>query len=355
MNILFDVLNIYYIPQYYPIWKELKARGHQCSLVVYSKKNDEKQLTKTLAELDIEYTWVFDDAEAKDYYLKQKADWIFFGNAFDYLDEIHKVSKTVQMGHGIGPKPSYYLKSNTPMTVRFMEGELRLKKIQEMYPDDNFVQVGFSKLDPVFDGSEKGLDLKKLGLDPKKKTILYAPTFNPTSLGCFPRNWPEEFKDYNILIKVHSITLSRDRYKGDQKRIRAWGQYPNVYVAGVEEFSLVPFLKTADILVSEASSTLFEFAALDKPVVICDFYDLKWSYKGVFKYRFEKRFGPDSVIYKDLGPHADRYKVLKNIIEEELWSPDNFKANRAKYNHDHVGPTDGNASKRIADYLEKNL
>jgi CDP-glycerol glycerophosphotransferase (TagB/SpsB family) len=118
---------------------------------------------------------------------------------------------------------------------------------------------------------------------------------------------------------------------------------------------LVPFLKTADILVSEASSTLFEFAALDKPVVICDFYDLKWSYNGVFKYRFEKRFGPDSVIYKDLGPHADKYKSLKNIIEDELASPDNFQANRAKYNHDHVGPTDGNASKRIADYLEKNL
>ncbi len=354
MNILFDVLNIYYIPQYFPVWRELKKRGHNCSLIVYSKKNDKNLLASTLENLDISYTWVHDDSEAKDLYLTQKPDWIFFGNEFAFLDEIHQNSKTVQMGHGVGPKPSYYRKSDTPMTVRFMEGELRLKKIEEMYPKDKFVQVGFSKLDPIFDETEQGLDLAKLGLDPSKKTILYAPTFNPTSLGCFPKNWPSEFSEYNILVKVHSLTLSRDRYKKDQERIQAWKQYSNVYVAGVDEFSLVPFLKTADVLISEASSTLFEFAALDKPVVICDFYDLKWSYKGIFKYRFAKRFGADSVIYKELGAHAANYKKLKPIIKDEIENPENYKNNRRKYNIDHVGPTDGKASIRIANYLENN-
>jgi hypothetical protein len=353
MNIFFDVLNIYYIPQYLPIWKELEKRGHSCSLVVYSKKNNKNLLSKALQNLDINHTWVHDDFEAKLHYLTQKPDWIFFGNEYQFLDEIHKNSKTIQLGHGIGPKPSYYRKSDTPMTVRFIEGELRLKKIKDMYPNDQFVQVGFSKLDPIFDGSESGLDLIKLGLDPNKKTILYAPTFNPTSLGCFPKNWPKEFKDYNILVKVHSLTLSRDRYKKDQSRIKTWEKYPNVYLANIDEFSLVPFLKTADILVSEASSTLFEFAALNKPIVICDFYNLNWAYKGIFKYRFKKRFG-DSIIYNELGAHATKYKKLKNIIEEELKNPQKYEKSRFAYTQDHVGPTDGNTSIKIANYLENH-
>ncbi|PKQ64380.1 hypothetical protein BZG02_06065 [Labilibaculum filiforme] len=354
MKILFDVLNIYYIPQYYPIWLELQKRGHECSFVVYSKKNDETQLKEMLSQLSIDFTWVFDQDAAKDYYLIQKPDWIFFGNEFPYLNEIHQASKTVQLGHGIGPKPSYYNKSNTPMTVRFVEGDLRIKKLKEMYPNDTFIQTGFSKLDPIFNNMEKGLNLEELGLDPKKKTILYAPTFNPTSIGCFPNNWPKEFSEYNILVKVHSLTLSRERYKKDQDRITAWAKYSNVYVAAIKEFSLVPFLKTADILVSEASSTLFEFAALNKPVVICDFYDLKWSYKGLFKYRFKKRFG-ESVIYDQLGAHASKFKDLKNIIKQELHFPSKYENSRHEYNRDHVGPTDGNASQRIADYLEKEL
>lgn len=355
MKIFFDVLNIYYFPQYLPVFEELNNRGHECRFIVYSKKNDKVKMTEMLEDLNIDYIWVYDYNEAKDLYLNEQPNWIFFGNEFPYLDEIHKASKTVQMGHGIGPKPSYYLKSKTPMTVRFMEGDLRLKNITKMFPNDKFEQVGFSKLDPIYNKTEKGIDLIKVGLDPNKKTLLYAPTFNPTSLGCFPKDWPKQFEDYNILIKVHALTLSRDRYKKEQSLIKKWSSYSNVYVAEIDEFSLVPFLVSADILISEASSTLFEFAALNKPVVICDFYDLKWSYKGIFKYRFKERFGKDSVIYNDLGAHAKSYKQLKEKIEEELKQPSNFEINRKSYTRDHVGPTDGKVSVRIANYIEENI
>jgi len=353
MKIFFDVLNIYYLPQYIPVYEELNKRGHSCRFVVYSKKNDQSKLSSLLEEMGVESTWVYDLDEARELYIKDQPDWIFFGNLFPDLDDIHKFSKTVQMGHGVGPKPSYYNKSSVGMTVRFVEGDLRLEKIKSLFPEQNFQQVGFSKLDPVFNKIEKGIDMKKAGLDPNKPTLLYAPTFNPTSLGCFPKDWPKEFEDYNILIKVHGLTLARDRYKKEQKLINQWRKYPNVYVADIDEFSLVPFLVSADILISEASSTLFEFAALNKPVVICDFYDLKWSYKGLFKYRFEKRFG-DSIIYDELGAHAKSYKHLKQKVEEELALPTNFEVSRKAYTRDHIGPTDGKASERIVDYIENN-
>ncbi len=354
MTFFFDVQNIYYIPQYYPIWKELLKRKHQCRLVVYENTNKETLIHKVLSQIEVGFVKVKDETEATTYYLQERPDWIFFGNKFGSLDAIHQHSKSVQMGHGIGPKRSYYRKSDTPMTVRFIEGAMRLKVIREMYPNDNFVQVGFSKLDPIFNGSEKGLDILKLGLDPNKPTLLYAPTFNPTSIGCFPKDWPRHFKEYNILVKPHSFTfsLTKRRYLKDQARINRWAKFPNVYVADSDEYSLVPFLKTADVLISEASSTLFEFAALDKPVVICDFYDLKWSYKGIFRYRFKKRFLTESVHYKELGAHAKSYQQVKREVKKQIKEPEKYHANRMRYNQDHVGPTDGLASVRIADYLE---
>ena len=48
-----------------------------------------------------------------------------------------------------------------------------------MYPEDNFKDVGFCKMDPIINGEEKGVDFLNLGLDRNKKTILYAPTFSP--------------------------------------------------------------------------------------------------------------------------------------------------------------------------------
>lgn len=351
MHICFDTQNLYYLPQYLPVAAELRSRGHHCEFIVYKDKNDEEQFRETLKTLD-NVTWVDNKSAAYEYYLSTKPSWIFFGNTFPQLDNIHKHSNTAQLGHGIGPKPSYYHKSSTPMTVRFMEGESRLKKIQDLYPDDNFIQVGFSKLDPLFPSNKETNFTYPGSLEPEKKTILYAPTFNPSSIEKFPDNWPADFPDYNIIIKAHSISLTRPRYKKQQRKFNLWAKYKNVYLAKDTDFSLVPFMAISDILLSEASSTLFEFAALDKPVIVCDFYQLKWTYRGILKFRFDKRFKKDNVLYENIGKHVDSYKKLLLSIPQQLDNTDEYRTQRKQYTHDHVGPIDGKASSRIVDYIE---
>ncbi|MEZ9819527.1 CDP-glycerol glycerophosphotransferase family protein [Shewanella sp. 10N.286.45.A1] len=355
MLVLFDTLNMYYLPQYTPIIQQLRINNHQVKLICYSNKNDHAALEKVLAQVDAEPIWVNSESDARDTYLKLKPDWILFGNKFEHLDDIHVYSKTAQLGHGVGPKPSYYHKSCTPMTVRFIEGSLRLATIKQLYPNDNFVQVGFSKLDPMYNNEEAGLDLASLGLDPSKQTILYAPTFNPSSLECFPDNWPEDFSQYNVLIKPHSLTITRAKYKKQRTKLKKWAHFNNVYVANEQDISLLPFMKNADILLSEASSTLFEFAALNKPVIVCNFFKLKWTYRGIFKFRFEKRFGKDNVLYSGIGLHANSYSALIEAIPQQLNESQEYKENRLQYTKEHVGPTDGLASVRIVDYLQANL
>ena len=136
--------------------------------------------------------------EAIEYYENKRADWVFFANSFMFLDRLHKVSKSAQLGHGIGPKSSYYTKSSQAMTVRFVEGQYRLERLQNMYPDDCFVDVGFCKLDDIFNQVPLDGALELTKFDKSKKTILYAPTFYPSSIERFPKNWPEQFSNFNI-------------------------------------------------------------------------------------------------------------------------------------------------------------
>jgi hypothetical protein len=352
MKVIFDTRNSYYLPQYLPVYYELIKRGHIVRFVCYQNNDERSKVEPLLKKLELKVQWVDGDDQAREFYLAQAADWVLYGNGISYANELHQVSRSAQLGHGIGPKPSYYRKSGRPMTVRFIEGELRLRIIQQMYPQDSFVQVGYSKLDPLINGLEAGLDFVALGLDSSKPSILYAPTFNPSSLERFPDDWPSSFLNYNILIKPHSYTYTRNDYAGQRRKLVKWSRYKNVAVAGEDEVSLLPYMKDADILLSEASSTLFEFVALDKPVIVCDFFKLKWFYRGPFRYRFERRFGKDNVVYKDIGRHIQSFKELPGAIADELAHPENFHRQRLEYTRDHVGPMDGKASLRIVDYLE---
>lgn len=354
MKVFFDVKELYYTTQYLPVFTELKNRGVSCTFIIYRNPDFNDILQQVADTESFDVLWVDNEKGSLPCYQEHAPDWIFFGNSYPYLDQLADNTKTIQLGHGVGPKMSYYTKSDTPMDVRFVEGDRRFDKLQEMYPDDEFVKVGFAKLDPLINGDIEAFDLAAHGLDPNKKTILYAPTFYPSSLELVPDNWPKEFSDYNLIVKPHFFSIAKAKYEAQRQRIEEWRKAPNVYVAKKEEHSLLPFMATADLLVSEASSSLFEFAALDKPIIWCDFLKLRWTYRGPLRYRFDKRMDQDIKNYLHLGAHAARYKDLKKVVAEQLAQPEMFQSQRAEITSQLVGVIDGKASARIADYLQGN-
>lgn len=353
MNVIFDTQSLYYLPQYVPVFKKLSEKGIKSKFVFY--KNSHKHLIqRVIDDYNLDHIWVDDQLQAMDFYEQEKADWVFFANSFSYLERLHKVSKSAQLGHGIGPKSSYYTKSNKAMTVRFVEGAYRLARLESMYPDDKFIDVGFCKLDPIFNNEKIDGALELNNFSDEKQTLLYAPTFYPSSLELFPKNWPEHFGNYNILIKPHYFSISKERYKKHVKLLEHWATYPNVYLAKVEDYSLVPFLDKADLLISDASSALFEFALLNKPVIWCDFLKLRWGYRGIFSYRFKKRMDRDYGEYANLAVHAKKYKGLKKIVEQQLAEPESLASIRLSLSEKLAGKVDGKASQRIVQYLMEN-
>ena len=354
ISILFDVQELYYLPQYLPVYHEFLKRNQGNAFFVFHHGKFDSIIKSIIKSENLNHMWVENKSEANDYYIKEKADWVFFGNTFPYLDEVHKVSKTIQLGHGVGPKSSYYTKSDTPTTVRFVEGKYRTDRLKSMYPDNNFIDVGFAKLDPILNGNAPKFDLESLGLDSLKKTLVYAPTFYPSSIERFPKKFPEDFRDFNIMIKPHYFSLSQEKYKKQRQLLEYWSEYDNVYLAKVTDYSLVPFMATADLLMSDASSAIIEFAALDKPVIWCNFLQLRWNYRGIFSYRFKNRMDKDYNEYSKIAVQSDSYEALIDNIKEQILNPTAFSKKRLQYANKLAGSLDGKASQRIIDYLLEN-
>lgn len=354
MFVFFDVLHIYYIPQYLPVIKKLTKKGHKCVLIFY-KSQDAKLISvcnKFIADYRLSAVWLNDINQAFTFYQENEADWIVFGNAFSQSEKLNK--KTALMQHGIGPKPCYYDVSNTGMTVRFVEGVHRQKRLQSLYPDGTFIDSGYAKLDPLFDDSVEKISLEELGLDPNKKTLLYAPTFYPSSIECMSDHFADDFADYNIIIKPHFFTLTKPRYKKQCVKLACWKQSKNVYIADENQFDLTPFLAIADIMLSDASSAIFEFAALDKPTIWCDFYKLRWSYRGIFSFRLKERLDEDIHYFHEICHPARHYQDLAIMIDKANSESKVFKGNRARLIKQLAGKMDGLSAERIVNYLEQN-
>ena len=108
---------------------------------------------------------------------------------------------------------------------------------------------------------------KKMILDEYKckQIVLYAPTFSPslTSLPVMKEALVEltEKKDVVVMIKQHPLTRAEwvEEYRqlaNEHKRI-IW----------VDDFSEAKYQLMADVMISDTSSTIYEFLLKDKPVI----------------------------------------------------------------------------------------
>ena len=98
-----------------------------------------------------------------------------------------------------------------------------------------------------------------------KQIVLYAPTFSPslTSLPVMKEALVEltEKKDVVVMIKQHPLTRAEwvEEYRqlaNEHKRI-IW----------VDDFSVAKYQLMADVMISDTSSTIYEFLLKDKPVI----------------------------------------------------------------------------------------
>ena len=89
ISILFDVQELYYLPQYLPVYHEFLKRNQGSAFFVFHHGKFDTIIKSIIKSENLNHIWVENKSEANDYYKKEKADWIFFGNTYPFLDKIH--------------------------------------------------------------------------------------------------------------------------------------------------------------------------------------------------------------------------------------------------------------------------
>ena len=110
-------------------------------------------------------------------------------------------------------------------------------------------------------------------------------------------------------------------------------------------------MNIADILISDASSTLFEFTALNKPAIWCDFYHVRWSYRGILKWRLNKRLDKDLTYFGKVAQRVTTEEELRNQVENHYRSPEIKEPERLKMTELLTGKIDGYCSQRIVNFI----
>lgn len=133
--------------------------------------------------------------------------------------------------------------------------------------------IGMPKLDCLVDGSlKREAVLSALGIDPSRKTVMYAPTWSPhSSLGSMGEELVTKLgaAGYAVIVKLHDRSRETTYVNsggtdwGDrlQPLIRARG---GVFVTGSNSSKYLP---GADVMITDHSSVGFEFLLLDRPLV----------------------------------------------------------------------------------------
>lgn len=340
---VFYVEALYYLPHFLPVADEMKRRNLPHAWLFPDKTiKNSSTIVESLGLKLLKGTPENPGAGS---------EFFIFGNGYDRLASVPGITALIY--HGIGTKACYYERDLDRFNIRFVEGEYRKRELDSRSPDVMQARpvVGFSKLDPAFrfSYSEREASLVSLGLDPSRRTVIYAPTYYPSSVELMERHFPEDCGDLNLIVKPHQFSYSA-RYRKHVQILEKWRKSSNVHLAGPEEYNILPFFSVSDVMISDESSAVFEFAALGRPVIRNRFVKLRLSYR-FFPWKLSKRMDRDIERYSGVARDSRDYKETLKLLREILADPPMDNRRIKQYSLELIGEVDGKASERIVDYL----
>lgn len=116
--------------------------------------------------------------------------------------------------------------------------------------------------DPAFHSRAQALHAR--GLDPDRKTVLYAPTWGPlSSYEAFADAVAALTSEFNVILKIHHITQRNGNAAVENIRRR----FPRL--AGADD-DIVELLSVADVMISDYSGAIFDAVYCRTPLVLLE-------------------------------------------------------------------------------------
>lgn len=249
----------------------------------------------------------------------------------DYLQHKYPVKgiKKIQIFHGVGCKNYFYGKISSDQFC-LVPGPSWAEKLK-VYGINDLEVVGYAKTDDLFSGLwNKEALLRDIGGDINKKTVLYAPTWGKISSAKQLQEVISRLTArFNVLVKLHDN--SPDKWQ------QIYRDIPGIIYC--QEVDATKYLYVADILISDFSSIVFEFAQLYRPIIVFGVSD-----------EYLQINAPDPPWWDIANRLVNTEDVEPMVVTllDETWQPD------AKYKKivDAVfGYRDGNSGKRGAEII----
>jgi CDP-glycerol glycerophosphotransferase (TagB/SpsB family) len=358
-TILFESHHLYYLPHFEPIIAELKRRGGYeiAASIPLTVATDERRLfAESAQKLGVEIISDRDEKERVAKLRQREFNAIVVGNVGRVEAIAAENSVVVMVYHGIGLKQSYYTDISPRVNLRAVESKSRFGELEEK-GQINLVLTGLTKLDPLAGVAETARDnlLRKWNLDPDLPTVLYAPTFYPSSLEKLLSELPTLADQTNVLIKLHNFSWYQKRYRF---QIEMASEVANgckgLVLLPPEEFHITKFYPVTDILLSDLSSTLFEFLALNRPIIQTEFYTPKPRHR-IFPWRLSRRLDSERASEIDFTHFLNRPSNLLPVINHVLEYPHEMASAREAAVERYLYKIDGQASSRLVDAIEAKL
>ena len=198
--------------------------------------------------------------------------------------------------------------------------------------------IGFPKLDPLFDGSltpKMTQELKEgIGFSGDKPILLFTTTYQRSGMSAcnlWAGRLNELTGDYQILASVHP--WMRQHYTAPIKKQKG------IYF--IEDFDLLPYLSLADVLISDMSSIIAEFCALDKPIIT---FQVEQGRRVLSEIR---------EIIADISVQVADFDELKTVLPKVLLHPAHKSEQRKRANQIFFDQLDGKAGLRAAELIRR--
>ncbi|MFQ6673443.1 MAG: CDP-glycerol glycerophosphotransferase family protein, partial [Fidelibacterota bacterium] len=332
ISVLFETHHLYYLPQFEPVIRELQRRGGYEICISMPRSVDlweQNYLAQAASELGTEYVTSRTEESRVSDLRSRDFDVVVIGNVGRLEDVVTESSLAVMVYHGIGLKWSYYRDVTPRIDIRAVESEPRFTLLRKEGAH-NLALTGFTKLDPLITGLGIETDslLGKCGLNPARKTVLYAPTFYPSSLEKLLPELPRLAQQVNVVVKLHNFSWYKERFSHQSRKARkvAAGEQ-NVFLVPREEFNILPYYASAHVMISDISSTLFEYLVLNRPIIQTDFYALRLKHR-LFPSRLTRKLDLPRAEEVDFTHRMSDPKGVHSLVAHTLSHPHELQERR---------------------------
>lgn len=357
-KVLFENHHLYYLANFLPIIEEMRRRGDYeivASIPTMMEQKEKNIFHAACQQLHIETVDGDDENDRINSLKRAKCNVVVVGNVGQLNPIVRSDTLAVMVYHGIGLKQSYYNDIDERIDLRSVESEPRLNELKS-HGHFNLILTGFTKCDPLaLSIGKEGFNLEALGLNPNQKTILYAPSFYPSSLDQLLPVLGKLSFEINIIVKLHNFSWYQDRYLYQSKAMdKLAGEYSNIHLAPPEDYNIIPYYGIADLLVSDISSTMFEYLYLNRPIIMAECFTLRLKHR-VLKKRYLKKLDLERMEGIDFTFRLLNSDDLPALVYHALEYPKDLEAERLAAQTEYLYKVDGQASARLVDAIEAKL